>query len=90
MTEVQSASATVADGRPVSEAVIQTVAEATGRDPTDLDQLFDVLDPDALDDLFGEWTAEDPHSDPSVVFSYAGCRVSVNGDRVVATPEEEV
>ncbi|MFC7135555.1 HalOD1 output domain-containing protein [Halobaculum litoreum] len=37
---------------PVSVRVVECVAEATGLDATDLDPLYEVVDPDALDALF--------------------------------------
>lgn len=37
-----------------SEAVIRSVATATGKDPTSLDPLYESVDPDALDTLLTE------------------------------------
>lgn len=73
---------------PVSETVIDAVAEATGVDPLDLEPLYTVIDPDALNSLFR----------PSVGcpaamelrFSMADCQVVVHEDGEVAvTPAAE-
>ena len=37
----------------VSASVIETIAEATASDPIDLPPLYDFVDPDALNALFG-------------------------------------
>lgn len=71
--------------RPVSQRAIEAVAAETGTSPTDLEPLYSVVDPDALDDLF--------HYDPSVVdgsgghvaFNFAGCRVQIFQDGTVET-----
>lgn len=78
----------VCDDRTVSETVVAAVAEATGRDPLDLDPLYDVVDPDALDGLFDSRGTQ-PNS-AEITFSMAGCRVVARGDgEVVVTPPAE-
>ncbi|MFD1647546.1 HalOD1 output domain-containing protein [Haloarchaeobius litoreus] len=80
---------TVDHGRwSMCEAVVSSVAAATGRDPLGLPQLYDAIDPDALDALLSP--APDPGNDRSVSvsFEYADCRVSIEGEsriRVRAT-----
>ena len=61
-------------GEPtVSERVIEAVAEAEGVDPTDVTPpLYDVMDPDALDQLF-----ESASVNKQFVFSYSGHEVAV-------------
>lgn len=72
----------------VSETVVTAVAEATGVDPVDLDPLYDVVDPDALDQIFRS-TGTSPPNSMEVRFSMAGCHVVVRGDgEVVVTPPE--
>lgn len=66
------------DERPVSQAVVATVAELTGRDPTAMDPLYDWIDPDALDDLF-----ERPSSRATVSFRYLDCIVAVTDEGFV-------
>lgn len=64
----------------MSEEVVSAVAAANGTDPMDLDPLFDVIDPDALDALYrgnGPGRARPPER---VVFTYCGCEVVVVED----------
>lgn len=80
-----------AESTSVSEEVVSAVAAARGLDPTDLDPLFEAIDPDALDDLYDRngWGRAQPSV--RVEFTYCGCEVVVNGDGSVAvaavTPE---
>ena len=37
---------------PLSVAVIEAVASATSRDPTEIESMYEYVDPDALDTLF--------------------------------------
>jgi len=61
-----------------STAVVDAVAEATGRDQMDLERLQAYVDGDALDALLTEGTA----SDVSVTFTYGDVevRVTARGD----------
>lgn len=65
--------------RRLSTSVVQAVATALGTDPLSLDErLYDVLDPDALDRLFGgDCGAGGPRT---LAFELAGCSVTVYGD----------
>lgn len=65
--------------RRLSTSVVQAVATALGTDPLSLDErLYDVLDPDALDRLFGDdGEAAGPRT---LSFELAGCSVTVRGD----------
>jgi hypothetical protein len=56
-----------------STTVVQAVAKATGREPTDLPPLYRSVDGDALDDLFGHAGT----SSVSVQFRYAGALVTM-------------
>lgn len=57
-----------------STRVIEAVAEATDGDPLDMEPLYDVVDPEALDCLFA--TAVTGH----VSFQYDGHDVTVHSD----------
>lgn len=73
----------------VSMTVIETVAEAKGVDTLDLEPLYDVVDPDALDAFVRPSGASTPAT-TEVSFSMDGCDVVVQGDgEVVVTPPEE-
>jgi hypothetical protein len=76
---------------PLSETIVHAVADTLGVDPVDLDdRISDCIDPDALDRLFRPGTdGTDP--DGLVVFSMAGCRIEVEGNRsVLVTPSRDV
>lgn len=75
---------------PVSNVVVEVVSDATAHDPTDLEPLFDVVDPDALESLFEPGPTDGPRP-LSISFRYGGCRVSVSRTgEVIATPESEL
>ena len=57
-----------------SMLVVQAVASATGEDPTDMDPLYAVVDPDALDALFVGGVEGRVH------FDYHDCEVAVYSD----------
>ena len=61
-----------------SHRTVRSVAEATGRGHDELRPLYDVIDPDALDELIGGSGA-----DVRIEFRYEGCHVRVGGDRVL-------
>lgn len=74
----------------ISSEVVLAVARATDSDPTELDSLYDVVDPDALDQLFQPQLNGTQRGVGRVTFSINGCEVTVqaNGD-VVATPLDD-
>lgn len=68
-------------------AVVSAVAEASGTDPFELPPLNEVIDPEALNDLFA---SRPEASVEKVAFRYAGYDVAVhgNGDVRVALAAE--
>lgn len=66
---------------PLCLTIIKAVAAVTGREPTALDTLYPVLDPDALDALMGSAR----ETNVQVTFTYEDCTISVaaSGDIVV-------
>lgn len=72
-----------ADSRSISTAVVSAVAEATGAEPTELEPLYSVVDPDALEALFRPVGAPSVPSPRRVEFEYCGCEVTVTADRTV-------
>ena len=74
----------------VSEEVVSAVAEATGNDPLDLEPLYEVIDPDALDALYRRDGLGLPRSPNRVEFTYAGCEVVVDWDGSVTARESPV
>lgn len=78
-------------GELPSTSVVETVAEATGVEATRLRPLYDVIDPDALDRLFGDPPGRSLDAATGLVtFRYEGCDVSVHADgRTVVAPRAE-
>lgn len=75
---------------PPSQRVITEIAAATDTDPLDLGPLYDVLDPDALDQLFRRRPSGESRPAGQIIFTMAGCevRVSSSGD-VEAIPLDD-
>ncbi|WP_144920679.1 HalOD1 output domain-containing protein [Halorubrum salsamenti] len=72
------------DDTSATVAVVRAVAEAEGASPGDLSLLSDVIDPEALDELF-----EDDRPGRSGVFfsfDYCGYAVTVTDDAVTLDP----
>lgn len=89
MAESTAAIVRSAENKSISEQVILAVAEATGTDPTQLGPLYDVIDPDALDQLFQRRSGL-PRAGSRVDFTMDGCEVTVHGSgKVVVTPPEQ-
>ena len=62
----------------VGGAVIEAIAQASGTDPLEIEPLYDVLDPDALDALFTDpLTGASRDGDIAVTFRLAGYEVTV-------------
>lgn len=69
----------VGSSESVTVAVIRAVAEETGRDPTELRPIANVLDPDALEAIYANASADNPIE---LTFRYEGCTVSVDQDSI--------
>jgi len=77
------------DEDAVTVAVVNTVSKVTGRDPTEMRPLAEVVDSEALGMLFA--TPGAGGGSNHVQFEYEGCLVRVRGDRTVdVTPVEPV
>lgn len=64
-----------------SEAVVDAVAEADGISSEEVwPPLYEVIDPDALDDLFASPSLRTDRTRGRVVFPYCGYEVTVYGD----------
>lgn len=69
------------DDPPLSQVIIEAVAEAEGISPDQLDRpLHNAIDPDALDALFAERTEANGY----VVFDYYGYDITVHPDEQIA------
>lgn len=60
-----------------STAVIRGVTAVTSREPTEGPQLYDHVEPDALDEVFAG------QDGGKILFEYAGCQVTVLADTAV-------
>jgi hypothetical protein len=71
----------------ITTTVIQSVADVSGVSQTDLDPIFETVDPDALDQVLAslQWNAM-----AEVRFDYSGHRVVIRGDgRITVKPLEQ-
>ncbi|WP_227375548.1 HalOD1 output domain-containing protein [Haladaptatus halobius] len=69
------------DSETPSIAVVNAIAEHEEASPDDIgQQLYDVIDPDALDALFRPRTDGKSRSDGNAVFTYHGHRITYRSD----------
>lgn len=68
------------DGERASEAVVTAVATLDGTSPVELDPLYDVVEPDALDALITHARRTDATGTHELRFSYEGYDVDVSSD----------
>lgn len=74
---------TISDATPATK-IITAVADREGVDPTELDPpLYEAIDPDALNTLFGNQQSSDYRVDGWLSFTYAGYDITVAGDGTV-------
>lgn len=69
-----------------STAVVNTVADVSNRDPTEVEPLYEYVDPDALDALITRARSDSP-TITMVAFSLADYDVSVYADGEVAVSQ---
>ncbi|RBI63546.1 hypothetical protein DMJ13_03155 [halophilic archaeon] len=78
------------DGERPSTAVVNALAAHEDTDVGEIrPQLYDVVDPDALDALFGPRLDGRPRTSGRVVFTYLGHRVTVHSDGHVYVGEAD-
>lgn len=77
------------DRRPVSERVVAAVCSELEADPTEVEPLYDAVDPEAIDALFP--AAPDAADDPArqFTFTYEGYVVDVAADGTVDLSQAE-
>jgi len=66
-----------------SEVIIHAVAAVSNTSPTDLEPLYSVIDPDALDSLCASLTQGRHEGDARVTFAFHGHTVALNSYGVV-------
>lgn len=64
--------------------IAETVAEAVGVDPLELDPLYGVVDTEVVEELLETPSVSD---ESSISFTYAGRQVTVNGEGVILVEE---
>lgn len=70
---------------PLSTAVVVAVTTAAGLDPGEIEEpLYEVIDPEALDDLFRTQEGTDVAPDSEVSFTLAGHRVTISAGETIA------
>jgi len=78
--------ATESGDHPISQAVVETVADAENVDPIDIEvPLFDVVDPDALDAFYRSARDNASVGLTSIDFSYYGYQIRVDETGVTVT-----
>lgn len=84
------ASTKVSESRSLSNAVIESVAEAEGVDATEIDPLFHAIDPDQLDALFQPQLrgSDAPDAAASIRFTYHGYEVHASATGHVSLTEQ--
>lgn len=74
----------------VNAELVRAVAALDDTDPIELDVLADVIDPEALDDLFRHHVGGLPRdTDGEVRFEYNGHRVRITADGIIAIDPPE-
>ncbi|PSQ15693.1 hypothetical protein BRD00_13630 [Halobacteriales archaeon QS_8_69_26] len=62
-------------------AIVSRVAARTGRGVTDLPPLYNVVDPEALEQVLASPLGSRHRSnDERIAFTYAGCEIVIDGD----------
>ena len=68
---------------PLSLEITETIIAHTDRTRDDLPPLYDVIDPDALENVFSPRMNGAARPNGRVVFQYAGYRVTVHANRTI-------
>ena len=78
MTETYTAQ--IAQSERMVSAIVSGVAACTGRGMTDLPPLYNVVDPEALEQVFTSPPGSRRRSnDERIMFTYAGCEIVIGG-----------
>jgi len=71
------------EGHPIGTVVVELVGLATDTDPIDLPAIWEVVDPEAVETVFGPQSASDGVPNAQLSFEYGDCRITVRDDRTV-------
>jgi uncharacterized protein with NRDE domain len=65
---------------PLSELVLECIADATGREPASLAPLYESVDPDALDTIFAPTCTSGSRAGGVIELEHEGCHVMVHNE----------
>jgi hypothetical protein len=85
----ESGSATSRPSDSLTERIVTTVAEEKGQAVDELEPLYDVINPEALDSLFATRADGSSRPDGKISFQYAGYWVIVSSDGAVELDPEQ-
>ena len=78
--ETEPYTARIDQSERMVSAIVSGVAAWTGRGVTDLPPLYNVVDPQALEQVFASPLGSRHRSnDERIVFTYAGCEIVIDG-----------
>ncbi|MCU4743428.1 HalOD1 output domain-containing protein [Natronoglomus mannanivorans] len=66
-----------------TESIVYAVADVSGRDPLELCPLYEVVDPDAVDRLFGRSASRECSTGTKLRFVYEGHEICIDDRRLV-------
>lgn len=73
------------DGDSLNLAIVETISAVTGQEPTAMEPMYSVIDPEALESFLSTARGNEVH----LSFAYEGCTVSVTSSgEVVVEPGE--
>lgn len=78
----------VTDNQQVSTRILEAVADQRGVDPLELQPLYEVVDPEALEAVFSS-TVVGGNRGGRIEFTYAGCRITITAgaDRAITVED---
>lgn len=77
------------ESESVSQRVVAAVAEATGKDPLEMEPLYTRVDPDCLEKLFSGGSQMTPRNQGQISFPMDSCQVVVKADGTVDVTEHD-
>ena len=74
----------------LTTTIIRSVSAVTGQPPQELGPLYDVIDPDALEDVFDKPRRNaSEHCGMYVSFTFASCKIAISWDgEIRITPQD--
>ena len=74
-----------------STAVVLAVAEVTDTDPLELSPLYEVLNPDALDQFFADGQGSNRSGEAQIIFPFGNCWIAVRSDdQITVVPQKDL